>query len=139
MSPHSIAQPATRTRGRAATATLWVGQVLLAALFVFAAYGKLASDPAQVHGFAEIGAGQWLRYVTGVLEMAGAIGLLIPRLAGLAATGLIGIMIGAVWYHLVILPPPVWAVVPTIVGALLALIGYARRTEIRDLASLVRR
>lgn len=45
--------------------------------------------------FDAVGAGQWLRYVVGVLEVAGAIGLLIPRLCGLAALGLSGLMAGA--------------------------------------------
>jgi uncharacterized membrane protein len=44
----------------------------------------------------EIGFGQWLRYFTGVLEIAGAIGLLIKPLCGLAALGLAGVMVGAV-------------------------------------------
>ena len=45
--------------------------------------------------FAELGAGQWLRYVIGTLEIAGAIGLLIPLFAGLAALALMGVMVGA--------------------------------------------
>jgi uncharacterized membrane protein len=45
--------------------------------------------------FATIGIGQWFRYVVGALELAGAVGVLIPRLSGLAALGLIGLMAGA--------------------------------------------
>ena len=74
---------------------LWVVQAVLTALFVMAAVPKLTGDPLMVDMFAEIGAGQWLRYVVGTLELAGAIGLLIPRLCRLAALGLAGLMVGA--------------------------------------------
>ena len=39
--------------------------------------------------FTDIGAGQWLRYFTGTLEVAGAIGLMLPFLCGLASLGLL--------------------------------------------------
>jgi putative oxidoreductase len=72
---------------------LWILQLALAAYFVYSGYLLFGDD--FVKKFDEIGFGQWLRYVTGVLEIAGAIGLLIPRLCGLAALGLVGVMIGA--------------------------------------------
>jgi len=53
--------------------------------------------------FTDIGAGQWLRYLVGALELAGAAGLLIPRLATLAALGLIVLMTGATVTNLLIL------------------------------------
>ncbi len=58
-------------------------------------FSKLAGDPAMIELFAAIGAGQGLRYVVGTLEIAGAIGVLVPRLCGLAAAGLALLMIGA--------------------------------------------
>lgn len=72
---------------------LWILQIALAAYFVYSGYLLFGDD--FVKKFDEIGFGQWLRYVTGVLEIAGAIGLLIPRLCGLAALGLVCVMIGA--------------------------------------------
>lgn len=139
MTTHQLTATAPATRGRALTITLWVAQALLAALFLFAALGKLSADPNQVAGFAKIGAGQWLMYVTGALELAGAIGLLIPRLAGLAAAGLVGIMAGAVVFHLTVMPPITWAIVPATVGTVLGLIAHARRREIEQLVSRLRR
>lgn len=85
----------TRRTVRPRTVALWVVQAVLAALFVMAAVPKLTGDPLMVDMFAEIGAGQWLRYVVGTLEVAGAVGLLIPRLCRLAALGLVGLMVGA--------------------------------------------
>ena len=86
----------TRPAGsRALNIGLWVLQVLLAVFFVFAGLGKLLGDPAAVQMFHEIGFGQWFRYFTGSVELLGAVGLLIPRLCGLAAAGLACVMIGA--------------------------------------------
>ena len=74
---------------------LWAVQVLLAAVFAVAALPKLAGAHSAVAMFGQIGAGQWLRYLVGTAELAGAVGLLIPRLAGLAAAGLAADMAGA--------------------------------------------
>jgi len=82
-----------------------------------------------VEGFARIGLGQWLRYLTGGLELAGAIGLLIPRLAGPAALGLAGVMVGAVFAHVLALPPVALAGVPAVLFVLLVLIARARWTQ----------
>jgi putative oxidoreductase len=89
-------------RSRGANIALWVVQGLTAAFFVLAAVPKLAGAALMVQLFDDIGVGQWFRYVVAILEIAGAIGLLIPRLSGLAALGLVGFMVGAVATHLFI-------------------------------------
>ncbi|MDQ5840785.1 MAG: DoxX family protein [Chloroflexota bacterium] len=63
-------------------------QFLLAAAFLFFGIRKLTGDEVIVQTFSEIGAGQWFRYFVGTIEVSGAIGLLIPRLSGLAAIAL---------------------------------------------------
>jgi len=78
----------------------WVVQILLAASYVLAASGKLMSRPQWIELFRNWGFPDKVYLVIGALELAGAIGLLIPRLAGYAATGLILIMIGATATHL---------------------------------------
>ncbi|MGH3897103.1 MAG: DoxX family protein [Pseudonocardiaceae bacterium] len=118
--------PAT-TRKRAVNITLWGVQVVLAVLFAFAGFNKLAAlQPEVVDGFAKIGLGQWFRYLTGTLELAGAVGLLIPRLCQLAALGLAGVMVGAVITHLTVLPPVALALIPAFLGAVLGLIAWYR-------------
>jgi uncharacterized membrane protein YphA (DoxX/SURF4 family) len=53
--------------------------------------------------FDKVGHGQWFRYFTGLLEVAGGIGLLIPRYAFYAA-GLLGVvMVGAIIAHVTVL------------------------------------
>ncbi|TCO44065.1 DoxX-like protein [Kribbella antiqua] len=93
----------TTRRVRPGTVALWVVQVLLAAMFAMAALPKLSGDPLMVEMFDAIGAGQWFRVLVGVLELAGAIGLLLPRLCGLAALGLVGVMVGAIVTNLFVL------------------------------------
>ena len=66
--------PAREARRRRRTsARLWAGQILLAYVFVSAAVPKLSAQPGMVHEFAQIGAGQWMRYLVGTTELAGAI------------------------------------------------------------------
>ena len=91
------------TRRRAFTIALWVLQVLLAFQFAGGGWLKLSGAPVMVEMFDAIGAGQWLRFMVGGLEIAGAIGLLIPRIAGVAALGLCGLLLGAIATNLFIL------------------------------------
>ncbi|MFB4305247.1 DoxX family protein [Actinomadura sp. GTD37] len=118
---------------------LWVPQILLA-VFLLVASGlpKLVGQADAVESFELIGWGQWFRYVTGVVEVSGAIGLLIPRLAGLAATGLIGLMAGAVTTHLLVLDPA-WALMPAAFAVVFAAIAWNRRYETRELLRSLKR
>lgn len=82
---------------------LWVLQVAAAAMFVFSGAMKLVAVPEMVELFDTIGVGQWLRYVTGALEVAGGVALLVPRLVAHGAALLAAVMVGAVFTDLVIL------------------------------------
>ena len=93
----------TRNGGRAANVALWALQALLALQFAMAGLAKIFGDPAMVDMFATIGVGQWFRYVVGALEIAGAMGVLIPRLSGPAALGLVCLMAGAALTNLFVL------------------------------------
>ncbi|MEU4743338.1 DoxX family protein [Actinosynnema sp. NPDC023658] len=110
---------------------LWVVQVLPAAYFAYSGVSLLGDD--FVGKFDRIGLGQWLRYVTGVLELAGALGLLVPRLCGLAAVGLVGVMTGAVATELLILGDPDGAVLPAVLLVVAAVVAWARRDTARAL------
>ena len=82
---------------------LWLLRALVAFAFLAAGSSKLAAAPAMVEMFATIGVGQWLRIVTGVFEVGGAIGLLVPGLTFYAALLLMTVMVGAIGSHLTIL------------------------------------
>ncbi|NMO88732.1 DoxX family protein [Actinomycetospora sp. TBRC 11914] len=120
--------PAAPGRPRTVTAGLWTLQVLLALLFVGGSgLPKLVGESYAVQIFDELGSGQWLRIVVGLCEVAGGLGLLVPRLAGLAATCLIALMVGATAAQLFFLDAGYWYT-PVIVGALLVVIARTRRT-----------
>ena len=82
---------------------LWALQFLTAAAFLMAGYAKLSGQPEMVEQFEKIGFGQWLRYVTGGIEVVSAILLLIPRLTPVGAALLVCTMTGAVLTHLVLI------------------------------------
>ncbi|MBP2355087.1 putative membrane protein YphA (DoxX/SURF4 family) [Kribbella aluminosa] len=127
----------TVRRVRPGTAALWMVQVVLAAMFVMAGLPKLSGDPVMVDIFDAVGAGQWLRYVVGVLELAGAIGLLVPRLCGPAALGLSFLLVGATLTNLVAIGAS-----PAIpLGYLLMAAGivWFRRASIQALVAAVAR
>jgi uncharacterized membrane protein YphA (DoxX/SURF4 family) len=94
MTTRSLSSPAV-ARPRFRTLILWLLRIALAAMFLGAGFSKLAGEPVMVEMFAVIGAGQWLRYFVGVCEVAGAVGVLVPRLSVLAAAGLALLMVGA--------------------------------------------
>lgn len=83
-----------------------------------------------VQFFDAIGWGQWFRYLTGTIEVAGAAGLLVPRFAPLAAILLAVVMIGAVIAHLFVGGSPVF---PIVLFAALSGIIYLRRSQLEFL------
>ena len=114
----------------------WVVQGVIAAAFLAAGSAKLAGVPFMVGLFAQIGLGQWFRVLTGVVEVAGAVALLIPGLAPIGALWLGGTMVGAVATHLFVLhTSPVPAVV---LGLLNVVVLYLRRDELVALLNRVK-
>jgi putative oxidoreductase len=104
---------------------LWVLSILLACLFLFAGVPKLLTPEKILSQWVYA---RWFLTVIGVCETLGAIGLLIPRLAALAALGLCGIMVGAIYtlvsHHLLKDLP-----VPIVVLILLIVVIVLRRKE----------
>jgi uncharacterized membrane protein YphA (DoxX/SURF4 family) len=106
-------------------------QFVVAVAFLAAGGAKLAGLPYMVQLFAVIGVGQWFRVVTGVVEIVGAVTLLMPRTASLGGLWLGGTMVFAVLTHLFILhTSPAPAIV---LGLLNALIVYLRRDELSSI------
>ena len=114
---------------------LWIVQVLLALMFLFAGGTKLVMSP---EAMAAMGSpnqvhlpGLFLKFL-GVVEVLGALGLILPGifrtrtgLTPLAALGLFIIMVGAV--IITIMGDGVGAaVVPFVCGLLCAFVAYGR-------------
>lgn len=104
-------------------ATLLI-RLLLTVAFVGAGLAKLSGNPMMVQVFAALGLGQWFRYFTGGMEVAGALGLLNGHTAGLAAAMLAVVMAGAVLAHLAVLGGS--AAAPAILLILSAWVAYER-------------
>jgi putative oxidoreductase len=105
----------------------WVLQGLAAFAFLAAGGSKLAGAGAMVGMFARLGAGQWFRYLTGALEVLGAVGLLIPKATFYGAVLLAMVMVGAIITHIAILggnPTP--AIVLLLINGTIA---YLRRPK----------
>ncbi|MEQ3553053.1 DoxX family protein [Pseudonocardia nematodicida] len=111
---------------------LWVLQILLG-LFIAIGSGvpKLYGDPFAIAIFDGIGVGQWLRYVVGVLEIAGGIGLLTRRFSGPAAAGLVLLMIGAALTQAFVLHGGLLVLTPVVLGVLFAVVAVGRRDTLR--------
>lgn len=107
---------------------LWAVKIALAAVFIAAGGAKLYGVPMLVDNFEIIGVGQWFRYVTGALEVIGAILILIPALSAFGGVLLCCIMVGATLAHLFVLPgSPVPAI---ILFALSGLVVFAERRRL---------
>ncbi len=90
----------TSTAAKIGNIVVWILQIALAVQFVMNGYALFTDQ--FVAKFDDIGFGQWFRYLTGVLEIATALGLLVPRICGIAALGLAGIMAGAALTEMVL-------------------------------------
>ncbi len=130
--PHNTLE--TARPGRALSTAAWVVSVPLSLMLLMAGTSKLRGVPMMVGLFEAIGVGQWFRYVTGALEVAGAVLLFVPRLSGAAATLLAGVMAGAIATHLFIVGGSF--AVPFALLLAAAFIAYVRRD--RTLALLGR-
>jgi putative oxidoreductase len=97
----TTALPAASGKGR--LITLWILSSLVALTFLAAGGAKLAGMAVMIGMFDKVGLGQWFRYFTGLLEVAGAIGLLMSRYAFYAAALLAIVMVGAIIAHVAIL------------------------------------
>jgi hypothetical protein len=110
--------------------TLWVLQILLALLFLFAGGAKLSMSAAEMAAQSPVPVG-FLRFIA-VMEILGALGLLLPGmlkkytgLTALAAACLSVIMIGAVVVTVRTMGAGM-AVLPFVTGVLTLFVAYGR-------------
>jgi len=75
--------------------------VLLALVFLASGGAKLAGLEFEIVAFERWGYPLWFMYFTGIVEVAGAIGLLVRRVSAAAAAGLALMMLGAMATHVI--------------------------------------
>ena len=129
-------QSASGSTGKVVNVVLWVLQIAAAGMFLMVGFLKLSGNPQLVGLFEAIGLGQWFRYLTGTLEVAGAILLLIPRTSGLGALMLAGMMACAVLTHVFIVGgSPLMAIILLVVTGVVA---WGRRQRTMNLLTGLR-
>jgi DoxX-like family len=109
---------------------LWIIQILLALVFLFAGGTKLTMPAAQLTAQGPLPA--WFLRFIGVAEIAGALGLILPGafhirpgLTPLAAACLTIIMIGATIITAMTMSLA-FALIPFVVGLLTVFVAYVR-------------
>lgn len=88
--------------------------IVLAIVFFASGGAKLAGLEFEIAAFERWGYSLWFMYFIGTVEVAGAIGLLVSRLAPLAAACLAVMMLGAITTHIVHAEWPMLAIATTI-------------------------
>jgi putative oxidoreductase len=112
------------TRGRQDVLISWILRLGVAAVFLSVGAAKFGTDSMWVKLFDQIGFGSWFRYLTGILQLAGAVLVLVPR------TFLIGIgvlactMAGATLVWIVRFGAPGNAIIPGVLLVALVIIGF---------------
>ena len=121
---------AKKRKSGAMNIVLWIVQVLLAALFLFSAYPKLFTAQALA---AQMPFPVLFIQFIGLVEVLGALGLVLPGLFGVkkhltvsAAYGLTILMIGAVITTFVTMGATPLALFPAITGILTYFVAYKR-------------
>ena len=69
----------TETASRQRLIAIWFLRVLLGLAFLTIGVAKLTGSLHTVQTFAAFGWGQWFRYLTGLLDLAGALLVFVPR------------------------------------------------------------
>lgn len=112
-----------------ATAVRWTLQIVVGLTFLAAAGAKLAGAPPMVATFAQIGIGQWFRYVTALVEVTGAMLLLWPGRSGYGALILTVTMACALFTHFAVIGG-MWQPA-AVLFALSALLLWLNRRQLR--------
>ncbi|WP_232666724.1 DoxX family protein [Pseudonocardia sp. TRM90224] len=117
---------ARSTAYRSSSMWCWVLQVVLAAFYLMASMPKFSTDPQYVAAYAALGFDTLGTYLIGILEIAAAIGMLIPRICGAAATALVVHMLIATVISGIRLGPET-IVLPAACAAVVAVVAWRRR------------
>jgi len=126
----------SRSTAKILNVVLWVLQIAAAGMFLMVGFLKLSGNAQLVALFESIGIGQWFRYLTGSLEIAGALLLLIPHTSGFGALMLTGVMVGAIVTHVFIVGGSPLAAV--ILLGVTGIVSWGRRERTKNLLSGLR-
>ena len=96
---------AAERRARRLDAAVWILRIALALIFVVVGFVKIPGSmhPMWVRLFERIGFGQWLRYVTALVEIVGGMLMLVPAATLVSVALLASTMVGALLVHVFVI------------------------------------
>ncbi len=118
----AISQPTARLK-----MSFWIIRAAVAFVFISSGLEKFSIGPAGewIQMFAKLGLGEWFRYFTGALEIAGGLLLLVPFAARAGAALLVLCMAGAIVCHIFILGDPFSSIITA--ALIVAILAAARQ------------
>ncbi|NUS44047.1 MAG: DoxX family protein [Mycobacteriaceae bacterium] len=127
--------------GKARNRILWTLQIVLGLFFVIASGGPKLIIPNTLMDNApeNLTISFGLLIFIGVMEVAGGIGVMVPRLSALAAAGLSVLTVLAAGTQAFIADKPAMAIFPLVLAAIFAWITYERRATLTQLRSVLAR
>lgn len=118
--------------------TDWVVRAAVAFIFVSSGLEKfsIGSGAEWIKIFARIGWGDWFRYLTGGLEIAGGILLMVPFTSTLGAALLVACMVGAIAAHIFKLGDPFSSIINILLIVAILFAARKPRSEADEMTSL---
>jgi len=117
----------TETASRRRLIAIWILRALLGLAFLAIGTAKLTGSLHTVQTFTAFGWGQWFRYLTGILDLTGALLVFVPRWTCYGAL-LLTCTVGLATVLSLKRPPDLWpALSLTLLAATLAWLTRPRR------------
>ena len=116
-----LAVEETRSAGDVLSA--WLPRIAIALFFLSFGSEKFSSHGPWIRIFARIGFGDWFRYLTGALQVGGALLMLVPPLVPVGAAVLACTMVGAIITNIWILHTGLTAIIPAALLAAVVFVG----------------
>jgi uncharacterized membrane protein YphA (DoxX/SURF4 family) len=82
------------------TIGIWVLKLLAAVIMLQTLFYKFSASPESVYIFSAIGMEPWGRIGTGIMELIASVLILIPTTTGIGSVLGIGLMSGALFFHI---------------------------------------
>ena len=80
----------------------WVLRLVAAIILLQTLYFKFSASPESVYIFTTVGMEPWGRIGSGIVELIASILILIPATTGIGALLALGVMSGAIFFHLTV-------------------------------------
>ncbi|RXS94582.1 DoxX family membrane protein [Silvibacterium dinghuense] len=120
---------ALRTNSKVRAVITWVLRCVIGLIFLLVGVEKLTGTMGTIPFFDAIGWGQWLRYVSGAVDTAGALLVFFPRFTSLGAFMITcSVGLGTYLCYAKAVFNPAFPLVMTLLAATLIWLGWTSRT-----------